>query len=234
MTLPPAGEAHVWEVNLCCDKATTAACAAVLSPQELARGERFRSGEDAARFVAAHGHLRSILGAYAGVHASRITFSFSPHGKPSLDDAGRSPGLRFNMADSGDTALVAVTREREVGVDIERVDERVDLDAVSARCFSPAEQRCMMEAPGEDRVGLFFTLWARKEAYIKGRGEGMLLDLRSIDVSRAPATIDGRWRIDDIAARAGYRSAFSVDGGNGRFTMYAPEQSAGALFNQEQ
>ena len=232
--LPPDGEAHLWLVDLASDDRTRGACRAVLSEGERAREERFRSADDAARFVTAHGHLRCILGLYAGAAASRLVFSLSPFGKPSLDGPEAGRGIRFNMSDAGDLALVAVTRDREIGVDIERIDARPDLESLAVRCFCPAERGMMSEAPVRERPGVFTTLWARKEAYIKGRGEGMSLDLRAIDVSRAPAVLDGRWRIDDLGAPAGYRSALAVDGGSGRFTQYAPAESAGALFNREQ
>jgi len=231
--LPAPGEAHVWEIDLAGDTRTLRACAAVLSNEERARGERYHSAGDAARFVIAHGHMRCILGLYACVHPSLLTFARSPFGKPGLDGPVAARGIRFNMTDSYDVALVAVAREREIGVDIERIDARPDIEPLAARCFCPAERRLLDEAAEAERAAVFTALWARKEAYIKAHGEGMSLELRSIDVSRIPGVLGGRWRVDDIEARPGYRSALALEGGEGRTTRYTPAQSAGALFNQE-
>lgn len=81
-----------------------------------------------------------------------------------------SPDLHFNLSHSGGICLCAVGTA-PVGVDIEVVKPRRDLDTLAARAFSPAEYRWFTARGGtlED----FYTLWTRKEALAKYTGEGI-------------------------------------------------------------
>jgi 4'-phosphopantetheinyl transferase len=212
-SLPGEGELHVWRVSLSGEETRPSDFEAGLSDDERGRAGRFHFRSDAARFIAAHGALRMILGAYTGVRPGELRFSRSAFGKPSLmHGEGAGARLRFNMADSGDVALVAVSCGREVGVDIERMKDRPDLSGAAARCFCPAELEAYQAAPAERREEIFYTFWSRKEAYIKARGEGMSLVLREIDVSVAPARIDRRWSLEDLPVDPGYRGAVVLDG----------------------
>jgi 4'-phosphopantetheinyl transferase len=189
------------------------ACCGVISGAERVRADRYRSGADARRFIAAHGYLRFILGGYAGLPPADIGFSTSSYGKPSLEvPAGRVP-LSFNMSDSGGIALIAVARGRDIGVDVELVNAAIDVPGLSRKCFCAAESGLLGETPQELKAEMFYTLWTRKEAYIKSRGEGLSLDLTAIDVSAAPVTLEGRWALEDIRTDAGYKGAIAVDGG---------------------
>ncbi len=71
----------------------------------------------------------------------------------------------------------------------------------------------------EGLVDAFFRCWTRKEAYVKGRGDGLALPLQDFDVSLLPneparllATRPdsgdaSRWELADLAAFTGYASA---------------------------
>ena len=84
-------------------------------PGELARAARFATDELARRYLAAHGALRAILGKFT---AAPLEFALLEKGKPYLP---LSPEVRFNLAHSQDRALIAVSLEVDVGVDIERI-----------------------------------------------------------------------------------------------------------------
>jgi 4'-phosphopantetheinyl transferase len=227
-SLPGEGEVHVWRVSLSPERTLLSAFMIELSEEERERGERFRFRADAEKFIAAHGALRMILGAYAGVRPRDLMFSLSVFGKPSLIHGEEARArLRFNMADSGEIALVAVASDREVGVDIERMKAGADLSGEALRCFCEAEMEAYRAAPMERREDVFYTFWSRKEAYIKARGEGMSLVLRDIDVSVAPALLDRRWTLEDLTVDRGYRGAVVLDGNISR-VRYCTLPSHGA------
>ena len=212
-SLPGEGEVHVWQIPLTAYDALTDGIGDVLSRDERERSMRFRSGGDAGRFIAAHSALRRILGAYTGTNPRDLEFLRGAFGKPRLAGGGEGPaGLRFNMADSGDVALVAVSSGREVGVDIERITIGTDLDAAAHRCFCGTEMRIFRQAAPEDREDTFFRFWSRKEAYIKARGEGLSLSLVEIDVSAAPAFVGGGWWLEDLRVDPEYRGAAVLEG----------------------
>lgn len=76
----------------------------------------------------------------------------------------------FNLSHSGDYVACALS-EREVGIDLQE-HRGAALERVAERYFSPAEVFALMRV--RDRTALFFRLWARKEAYGKLSGKGIM------------------------------------------------------------
>lgn len=217
-------EAHVWRVALRQDATVVSALRETLTPDERARADKFHFERDREHYVVARGALRDILGHYLAAPPASIRFSYSRHGKPALAGGAVPAHLRFNLSHSGELALVAVTRGREVGLDIELI--RADLAGldIAERFFSPREVRALLALPTELRTTAFFNCWTRKEAYIKALGEGLSHPLRSFAVSLAPSetakllSTDGdpqeaaRWSLVDLSPGEGYAAALAVEG----------------------
>lgn len=115
--------------------------------------------------------LRRVLGLYLGEAAEEIELSEGEHGKPRL--AEEPARLSFNLSHSGGLALVALARDREVGVDVERVKPGRDLVALAERALAPEEARAVREAAEPERAPLFYELWTRHEARLKCLGVGL-------------------------------------------------------------
>ncbi|MDQ2982779.1 MAG: 4'-phosphopantetheinyl transferase superfamily protein [Actinomycetota bacterium] len=156
----------------------------LLAPTERARADTFRFARHRCRYVAGRGRLRQILGRYG---VDRAVFVAGPHGKPKLADGS----LKFNLAHSERIALCAVTRTKEIGVDLEvvRRDRRPQWDAIARRYFSDAEVRLLRRVP---RYREFLRIWTLKEACLKAAGTGLTVDPRSVDVT---AFLAGRSRV---------------------------------------
>jgi 4'-phosphopantetheinyl transferase len=238
---PPAGwglhenEVHVWRVQLDRAGESVATLAALLSPEEEERAERFYWVRERDRFVVARGLLRVILGRYLDAPAASLRFTQNEHGKPSLE-RNREKTLSFNISHSGGVALFAFTRERALGVDIERLRTDLDYERLAARFFSPAEVAqlaCLNDT--EQRVAAFFRCWTRKEAYIKGQGIGLALGLQSFDVTLAPgepaqlvatrpdAGEAARWQLQGLDPAPGYAAALAVKGWDWRLQCWTWE-----------
>ncbi len=179
------GAVHVWRVDLA---VPADALLPVLAADERVRAAAFVFPADGARYAVAHAALRAILAGYLGADPSRVAFTRDDGGKPRL--AGGGP--HFNLAHSADVALVAVA-DREIGVDVERVRPDLDDEALAARFFSPSESAALRALPRVARAGAFFRLWTLKEAYVKGRGDGLAraLDSFSVTLSAAEPALDG-------------------------------------------
>lgn len=120
--------------------------------------------------------------------------------------------------------MLAFTRRREIGIDVEQVRRDFDVEAIANRFFSAHEQAQLAELPTENRFEGFFRCWTRKEAYIKATGEGLSLPLHQFDVSIAAGANnallatrpDGSeaalWSMRDIPALPGYVAALCVRG----------------------
>lgn len=185
---PRAGrdEVHVWRASLMRPPSEVEALRALLSDDELARADAFRFRRDRDSFVAARGILRTILGRYLRRPPGRLSFNYNHYGKPELRDAGDAEPLRFNLAHAGGVALYAVTRGREVGVDVELVREGVACEEIAGHFFSRREVETLRALPAEVRTEGFFNCWTRKEAFVKALSKGLSFPLDQFDVSLAP------------------------------------------------
>ncbi len=185
-------EVHVWAAVLSSLAPRQTELNGLLSPDERARAERFRFTADAGRYVITRGLLRVLIGRYLDTAPKTLIFQNSRWGKPALAEPDDS-SLHFNLSHSGDKALIALSRTREVGVDIERIRPDLAVEALATRYFSTAETAALTALPESERRQTFFQLWARKEAYLKGCGTGISGGLGRFSLAYERA--GGRWSV---------------------------------------
>ncbi len=196
----PAHEVHVWRMELDLPVSRLLHLARSLSPAELDRASRFRSLYDRNRCIARRGILRQICGAYLAKEPAALTFDRGRWGKPRLSDRCDENGLRFSVSHSHVVALYAFTCGREVGVDVERIRSDMAWQPLAPLCLSARETALLRALPKTAQTEAFFTLWARKEAFLKARGVGLSRRLNQIDVvgrgtyGGVLAQIEGRWQ----------------------------------------
>lgn len=188
-----------------------------LQPDEQSRAERFVFEVHRRRFVAARGLLREALAAELGIEPKAVRFEYGPRGKPSLV-RGLDPELRFNVSHSQDRAVFALARGLELGVDIEAVREDIEHAAIASRFFSPMERAALLALPEPARAAAFFTIWTRKEAYVKLLGGGLAIPLDSFEVNlEQPARLlragrEGTTELRSLEAPPGFVAALALAG----------------------
>lgn len=190
----------------------------ILSPEERDRAARFRFEEHARRFRASHAALRLVLEQYVGRPANTIRLVTSPSGKPFI--AGTTQ-IHFNLSHADDVALVAVSCDVEVGVDVEAIRLDFRIHEIAA-CFTDPELKILDQASSvEARAIVFFRLWTRKEAVLKANGSGLGVELRDIDVSHAPEDLvrvdrsrHQLWKVNDLVLAPGYAGALAAPPGD--------------------
>lgn len=165
-------EIHVWRAYLNEDASTVQALSSVLAPDERQRASKYQFQKDREHFVVARGVLREILSRYLNSPPAQIRLSYNYYGKPALNNGTGDNLLHFNMSRSLGVALYAITRGREIGVDIEFIREDFPGLEIAKRFFSPREVAMLQALPPHSQTAAFFNCWTRKEAYIKARGEG--------------------------------------------------------------
>jgi 4'-phosphopantetheinyl transferase len=190
-------EVHVWRAMLGVPEPVLESFLTTLSPDERTKAERFCFPRDRDRSIAARAVLRLILSRYLDVKPAHLRFCYNPFGKPALTGEPGADALHFNMSHSGELALYAVTREHEIGVDVEHVREDFASEQIAKRFFSPSEVAMLHALPLNMRTRGFFNCWTRKEAYIKARGEGLSLPLDWFDVSLTPGEPAALLRVGD-------------------------------------
>jgi 4'-phosphopantetheinyl transferase len=212
-----AGEAHVWIARLDALDDHADATTAILDDRERARAANFRFDRDRQLYILGRMTLRRILAAYLDIMPAEVLLRAGHHGKPELGPPFGIDALHFNVSHSGDVALYAFTRDGPIGVDVEQTRALPDLDGLADLVLSPREKAIFHALAPTDRQDFFQTAWARKEAYLKALGDGLMRSPTSIEfgalLGEPGETIhdlensSAGWRVVAWQPMAGYRSA---------------------------
>jgi 4'-phosphopantetheinyl transferase len=189
----------------------------ILDEEERARAALLRNPTHRDEFLRAHVAMRILLGHYSKVEASEVRFAKNPKGKPHLIQDAATSGICFSLSRTDGRAALALTKGRDIGVDIERITDR-GLDGVAMRALAPAELGFFRTLPADAQRSAFFAAWTRKEAFLKALGEGLAIAPAEVDT----ISIQGRirlankrkrgWRVQDVAVADGYAAAVAVSG----------------------
>ncbi len=185
-----------------------AAMRRLLSEKERARAERFLRESDARSYIISHAKLRQLLAERLGCALKDLVIAIDEHGKPFLNaDLGQA--LYFNLSHAGRYALVAMSKTSPVGVDIEKINSKVDFLAIAERFFTSQECAYINDREVEQQADIFFRIWTLKEAYVKAIGRGLAygLDKFSVISSQQLATHIEDCQIQSIATPSGYSGA---------------------------
>src|SRR3569832_271467 len=212
------GTVHVWRIALNQADDVVERFRRTMETGELERAGRFHFDKHRRHFIVARGFLRSVVARYLGSQPEALRFEYGAYGKPAL---GSEHTLRFNLSHSNEVALLGVSVDAEIGVDVEHIRADFASEDIARRYFSRAEVEVFNALPPEERVAAFFRCWTRKEAYIKAIGKGFSQSLSAFDVTLAPGTAPAllraeeddasRWWIGDIEVGEGYAGALIVE-----------------------
>jgi 4'-phosphopantetheinyl transferase len=221
----------VWSVHLD-EPAKASSEAGVLSPDEIARAGKFHFEKDRLHFIRCRSALRFLLADYLKTPADEICFEYLTGGKPRLVPK-QNPGiLQFNVSHSAGMALIAVSSEHRLGVDLERIRDDVDTAALAERFFSLRERAGLRALPAQLHVLGFFACWTRKEAFLKATGDGLAFPLEDFSVTAHPDSdpkledIKGnreagdQWFLADVDVGNVYRAAVAVESTACRLETY--------------
>jgi 4'-phosphopantetheinyl transferase len=198
----------------------------ILSVDEMERATKFHFEKDRRKFIMARGALRKILGYYLTMKPQEINFEYTSFGKPIIADKQNNDNINFNLSHSDELVLYAVTRNRKIGIDVECIRNNIDVLQVANKFFSSNEIAVLQNTDKENRHKEFFQLWTRKEALIKGLGEGISFPLEQIDVSlinensSSPVILPGKykecleWYVQDLFQENDYVAAIAVADNN--------------------
>lgn len=199
---PPAlaaGEVHLWRLPA---EPPGPSLAAHLSEPEYRRALRFAYPADAAEWTLRRGGLRLLLASYLGQPPS--TSALLPiyehdDGKPYL----ASGAIRFSSSHTRGLALLAVSGDAELGVDVELVDDDRDFTALASFAFDASTTEGLASMGRRERSDYFHRHWTRLEALGKCRGTG-ITDNMAFDPH-------GTEWVVDIAVGVGYSAALAAD-----------------------
>lgn len=165
--LPDADEVHLYLAALDLLPALTCATGE-LSTAESHHAAQLLDDADRRRYVGRHVLLRRILRRY-GVNVGTTELRTTPQGKPHVSHLS---ALRFNLSHSDGLGLVAITRNQEVGVDIERLYRTTDHLPLCHGALDDDERGEIDNLPESERAAAALRIWTAKSAILKATGDG--------------------------------------------------------------
>src|SRR3989442_8155544 len=162
-------EVHVWRAALDSSSVRLEDLRHTLSPSEQTRAERFSFQRDRDRFVVRRGLLRVILGRYLAMDSSRLQFDYGAGGKPALAPQYNGTQLRFNVSHSAGLVLYAVTRGREIGIDLEQIQPAIAQERIPEHFFSPPDVASLRSLPLYSQAESFFAYSTRNGADVTAK-----------------------------------------------------------------
>lgn len=225
VSLPRAEEVLVWRVFL--NEFNSEPRKRWLSEDERERASRFHFGRDRHRFIATRLVLRHMLGTLAQINPGEIRFSYTPLGKPELSLEQNKKGLCFNVSHSHDLALLAVSIDLTLGVDLEKMTEDFEWSSIMTNLFSHEEIESILASPPEIQRKKFYMGWTRKEAYLKAVGHGLVGWIDSFEVmagqknaAESKPSAESAWTLVDLYPAPGYAAALAYQGSGASVRLF--------------
>lgn len=223
--LTPA-DIHVWLVFYggITDASLHSAYRELLDPAEQQQEGRFYFARDRLRYLVTRALVRTTLSRYVDIAPREWIFSTNAYGRPEIANAAAKDAcLSFNLSHTHSLIVLAVSRDRALGVDVENVIARdVSID-VADRFFAPREVEALTAVPAGEQQYRFFEYWTFKEAYIKARGMGLSLPLdkfsfhypddRAVEIAINPELADeaARWQFWQLRPAPEYLVALCAE-----------------------
>jgi 4'-phosphopantetheinyl transferase len=209
LQLPAGNEVHVWRVEHNAQQANAPKLREVLAAEEREHADRFHFEADRHSYTVTRGILRTLLGKYLQLAPEALILTAGPFGKPGLSESQNEKRIAFNVSHSGHYSLLVFGIDVQLGVDVEHVRTRNNIVELAEAIFSPGQYATFMSVSNSDRDRAFFRAWTRKEAFVKGIGEGLSIPLDNVE-------IDGtkEWSLHDIHVHDDYAAALAVKAQN--------------------
>ena len=176
-------DVKVYTASLLADGDQLERATKVLSRAERQRFAGYSNGVVSRRFAIGRAVLREVLGALQAMEPSAVRLAEGEFGKPELARNPAKAPLWFSVAHCDDLLLVALSRDGEVGVDVERTRPVDCWERVADRTLAPDERAELLRAieRGEEADRVFLRHWCRVEAELKAIGCG----IQGIEAHRA-------------------------------------------------
>ncbi len=152
-----------------------------LTSQEKDHANSYYTKELSENYIIAHSTLRKVLSYHTKTYLHDVEFFIGKYGKPYLKNNQQNIG--FNMSHSKDMLCIVVTKDAEVGVDVEFKDSSINVEELQNLVFSKQETEYinLLESHAQKRE-FFYNLWTLKEAMVKSIGLGLSYPINQINL----------------------------------------------------
>lgn len=210
------------------------AFAETLSKEEMETAQSVSSSEKKREILASRYVLRHILSGFLPFLPKNIPIETEKEGKPFIINSGgtnTSVSMHFNISHSGNVLLIAISKDQEVGVDVERKRKIRNLSDTAAYLYPDEEQSMLSRFPEEEKNNLFLQIWTRREAAVKCLGLSIAKESDTFRIKYAnnSLTYPAIWNVRhkkkilygrDLAIESGYFASLCRGGKMGRISVF--------------
>ena len=152
-----------------------------LTRSDFAEYGEIRDATQRRRSLATRALLRRALSEAAGGIVKPLDWEFErgAHGKPTLSSPVK--GLNFSCSHTHSVSVIAVSRSKPIGIDVEAAIPAHEDSGWIADFFAAGEKRALQRLPFEARAAACARLWSLKEATVKMLGTGLALDVSKLE-----------------------------------------------------
>lgn len=125
--------------------------------------------------------------------AKEIQFDYSKYGKPyllhlkkplnMLNDPLANQTFFFNLSHSHNYILIAISKNKRLGIDIEYCKSDIDFLNIAKEFCSANEYHQLLKLSLNQRLIRFYQYWTHKEALAKALGWGLSFPLKQIEIN---------------------------------------------------
>ncbi|MGL1936851.1 MAG: 4'-phosphopantetheinyl transferase superfamily protein [Fibrobacterales bacterium] len=173
--------------------------------------KRFKRDKARNSFAVCRGVLRLLLSHYLNTDTYSVQFVQNQFGKLFLPPS--NPTIHFNVSHSHDWGMIGLSHSAPIGVDLEACKSRVNAGSIAKHYYHPEECTVLQSLSEIDALKEFYTIWSRKEAFVKAIGKGMIHPSQSYSTcynDEKVITIEyasKKWNIQDISGPDTYSAA---------------------------
>lgn len=178
----PDNEIHLWFTfpHHITDKHLLTCYQQFLAGKEHQRWQQFHFEKHQHQYLITRALVRTTLSRYANTEPKLWQFSKNKQGKPAISPPQK---LFFNLSNTETLIVCAVSRQRNIGIDVESLHHKANIINIAKRFFSRQEIDALLACPKLQQRSRFFQYWTLKESYIKACGKGLSLSLKQFSFS---------------------------------------------------
>ena len=212
-------EIHIWS-TIIDERYATLLSNSFLSVNEKRNAARYTYDIDGYLYSVRHNLLRIILSNYLDCDPLKIKFNSNHYQKPHI--AFPNTNIQYNISSSSNRFVAAFCQYNIVGIDIELIRHIDDISQLTKDYFTKQETTWIKSQSKSMTDAAFFEIWSKKESLIKANGNGLNIELNTIDVlSDKPIEIGANeWYITALNLFDDCAVAISLNSTNARFSFY--------------
>lgn len=200
----------------------------MLSEEEEKKRARYVFEKDCHRYLVTRAMIRSLLSQYGEYEPAEWRFTAGKWDKPEICVSQNPQKLRFNISHTDGMICCVITRELDIGVDVESTHRKGEWVRIAHRYFSASEEQELTSQPWQSQRSRFFDYWTLKESYIKACGMGLAIALRdfsfrfqplgTVDIEFAAGRIDDPrlWNFCTLLTAADFKISIGIKGKSNR------------------